>query len=71
MTDWSTYVPSAEEVLRFIDFFAGQENTPEEVRDFAQIAARYVDEDRPFPIWAADDVTSGFASWLREERFGY
>lgn len=60
--------PSAAEVLRFIDTFAGQENTAEEVRDFVQRAAMFVDEDKPETEWADDPMLAMFAEWAREER---
>jgi ADP-ribose pyrophosphatase YjhB (NUDIX family) len=57
--------PTAAEVLRFLDTFAGQENTAEEVRDFVQLAARYIDERRPMPDWLADAGLAGLVEWIR------
>lgn len=58
--------PSATSILRYIDYFSGQENTAEEVRDFVQIAARFIDERRPLADWQADPVLSSFAEWYVE-----
>lgn len=60
--------PDAGEVLRFLDTFAGQENTAEEVREFVQLAARYVDEDKSEGEWQANDTLASFIEWAKEER---
>lgn len=59
-------IPSATSILRYLDYFAGQENTAEEVREFVQLAARFIDERRLFADWQADPVLSSFAEWYSE-----
>lgn len=60
--------PTAADVLRFLHTFAGQENTAEEVCDFVQLAARYVDEHRPMTDWLADAGLAGLVEWIRESK---
>ena len=57
--------PTAEQVLRYIDYFAGQENTAEEVRDFVQKCARFLDEQVPQIQWETDNETSEFFDWCQ------
>lgn len=62
--------PTAADVLVFLDTFAGQENTAEEVRDFVQLAARFIDEGKPETEWQAHPMLEAFVEWLKEERNG-
>ncbi len=57
---------TAAEVLDFIDTFAGQENTAEEVRDFVQRAARAVREGETHEALAEDPIMCSFVEWCRE-----
>jgi hypothetical protein len=61
------YQPTAAEVLEFLDYFAGQENDAEEVRDFVQLAARFVDGCYPLRDWEQEPILSGFVEWLKEK----
>jgi hypothetical protein len=56
----------ASEVLAFIDFYAGQENEAEEVRDFVQLAARGVAEGKTRREFAAVHQLAAFVIWSEE-----
>lgn len=58
---------TASAVLAFLDTFAGQENTAEEVRDFVQLAARYLDEGKSQAEWQANDMLFVFVEWCNEQ----
>lgn len=57
--------PTAADVLRFLDTFAGQENDAEEVRDFVQEAARMVDEGKSLYDFGMSGLAS-FVEWYWE-----
>ena len=64
MNDASTM--TADDVLEFIDTFAGQENTGDEVRDFVQLAARFIAENKPVSEWHKEPVLEMFVEWCAE-----
>lgn len=51
-------------VLDFLDTFAGQENTAEEVRDFVQLAARFIEQNKPVAKWKDEPTLFAFVEWL-------
>jgi hypothetical protein len=57
------------EVLRYIDEFAGQENTAEEVRDWVQLAARGAIEGLTRKDFrdTGDAGLIGFVEWCEEQ----
>lgn len=58
----------AGEVLAFLDFFAGQEDTAEDVRDFVQLAARFVSEGKTRKDFRGHGVPlEGFVEWCEEQ----
>jgi hypothetical protein len=57
----------ASEVLAFVDYFAGQEDTAEDVRDFVQRAARAVSEGETREQLHAEPLLGGFISWCEEQ----
>jgi hypothetical protein len=59
--------PTAADVLRYLDTFAGQENDAEEVRDFVQDAARMIDEGKSLRDFGMAGYAS-FAEWYWEDR---
>lgn len=59
-------VPTAAEVLSFIDYFAGQEDTAEDVRDFVQKAARAIEEIWTFDEWMNEPELASVVHWLQE-----
>jgi hypothetical protein len=59
---------TAAEVLSFLDFFAGQEDTAEDVRDFVQMAGRFVAEGKTRTDFRhEEEMFGGFISWLEEQ----
>lgn len=64
MRDESTM--TADDVLEFIDTFAGQENTPDEVCDFVQMAARFIGESKPVSEWRAQPMLAMFVEWCEQ-----
>jgi hypothetical protein len=59
---------TAAEVLSFLDFFAGQEDTAEDVRDFVQMAGRFVAEGKTRQDFRQEEeMFGGFISWLEEQ----
>ncbi len=64
MNDASTM--SADDVLEFIDTFAGQENTPDEVCDFVQMAARFIGENKPVSDWRNEPMLAMFVEWCED-----
>ncbi len=60
-------IPTGAYVLKYLDYFAGQENTADEVRDFVQKAARFIDEQRPMSEWLVEDDLAMFIEWLHDE----
>lgn len=59
--------PSAAQVLDFLDTFAGQENTAEEVRDFVQQAAMFVAEGKSREEWLEQPGLDGLVEWCDNE----
>lgn len=57
--------PTAADVLRFLDQFAGQEDEAEDVRDFVQEAARMIDEGKSLYDFGMSGLAS-FVSWYWE-----
>ena len=63
--------PTAADVLRFIDMFAGQENVAEEVCDFVQKAARLIDQGATRQEWLdSGPEMIGLIEWLEGEENG-
>lgn len=60
--------PTAEQVLEFIDEFAGQEDDASEVRDFVQLAARFLADGESPEMWEEEPILQGFCGWLGEKR---
>lgn len=60
-------LPTAAHVLDYLDTFAGQENTAEEVRDFVQKAARFIHDRLPPEQWRAEPELDQFIDWVREQ----
>lgn len=58
---------TAAEVLGYLDYFAGQENTAEEVRDFVQEAARMVTEGKTYREFGMAGY-AGFVEWCDENK---
>jgi hypothetical protein len=59
---------TAADVLDFIDMFAGQENTGDEVRDFVQTAARFLAQQRSTEEWRNEPTLAMFVEWHEEPR---
>ncbi len=56
--------PTAADVLRYLDYFAGQEDEAEQVRDFVQKAAMFIAERKTRAEWLAEAEFEQLINWI-------